>query len=350
MVLRFVLLILPGAMLVGCGDRGTEITGTGATFPAPLYARWIALYNRSRKHVHIHYLPVGSGGGIRAITNREVDFGASDAPLNESETKRLPAPVLHIPTAMGPVVIAYNLPGLKGELTLDAETIAGIYLGDIKRWNDPKIAALNPGLDLPELEIRPAHRADSSGTTYIFTDYLSAVSERWSGKVGRGKVVAWPAGENWEGDGNDGVAHRVLLLPGGVGYLELRYAENAGLKYATIVNRDGKRVRPSDESVQAAEENSPSVLGTLIKPSMVNAPGAGSYPISSYTYLLVYEDLRYLESPSRETALTEFLEWILSEGQELAPDLHYVPLPLPVREEARELVTGIRHHKMEEVH
>lgn len=336
------LLLSAGIFPVGCKDHGVELVGKGASFPAPLYARWIALYNRDAEHGHVHYLPVGSGGGIKAITAREVDFGASDAPLNDSETQRLPDPILHIPTAMGPVVIAYNLPGIREELILDAKTIADIYLGELKRWNDPVIAALNPGIDLPDLEIRPAHRADSSGTTYIFTDYLSSVSDSWKENVGRGKVVPWPAGEDWEGDGNDGVAHRVLLLPGGVGYLELRYAQNAGLKYATVINREGRSVRPTIESVQAAERNSPSVPGTLIKSSMVNAPGSDSYPICSYTYLLVYEDLSYLQNSTKEKALIHFLEWTLTEGQTLAEPLHYVPLPAPVREEALVAVRKIK--------
>lgn len=333
-------LVLP--LLAGCIGDTVELHGAGATFPAPIYARWRALYHRANPETVIHYRAIGSGGGIKAITGRKVDFGASDALLKKSELRALPAPLLSIPTVLGPVVMAYNLPDLEGELILSGETIAGIYLGEITNWNDPRIAAINPRANLPDQTLHVAHRSDSSGTTHIFTDYLSAVSEEWREDVGRGKRVFWPTGDAWAGDGNDGVAHRILLEPGGIGYLELKYAQNAGLKYATLLNREGEPVLPSVESVQEAERNTPPTPGTYLKPSIVNAPGTASYPIAGFTYLLVYEDLGGMP-PRKARALIDFLEWILGEeGQPEARKLHYTPLPEALRMQALRDVKSIR--------
>ena len=335
LVLVTAVLLLPACI----GDQ-IELQGAGATFPAPIYARWQALYHRTHPGIAIHYRAVGSGQGIRAITARDVDFGASDALLKKSEMRALPAPLLSIPTVLGPVVIAYNLPDLEGELTLSGETIAAIYLGAITHWNDARISELNPDVELPPLPIRVAHRSDSSGTTYIFTDYLSAVSEEWREDIGKGKRVFWPTGNEWAGEGNDGVAHRILLEPGGIGYLELKYAQNAGLRYAAVLNRAGKRVYPSVESVQQAERNTPATAGTHLKASIVNAPGEHSYPIAGFTYLLVYRDLSYME-PRRAHALVEYLRWILGEGQSEAPKLHYTPVPPSVRQVVLKQIDGI---------
>jgi phosphate transport system substrate-binding protein len=321
---------LVAVLIGGCLNRPVEVHGAGASFPAPIYARWCALFHRANPEIVVHYRALGSGRGIEAITNREVDFGASDALLKEDEQRALPAPLLTIPTVLGPVVLAYNLPGLEAELILSGEVIAGIYLGEIMSWNDWRIRAINPGLALPEHRIQVAHRSDSSGTSYLFTDYLSAVSERWRRDVGRGKEVSWPTGDAWAGEGNDGVAHRILLAPGGIGYLELTYAQNAGLKYATLLNRDGHAVRPTLESVQQAESNTSGSAGTYLKASIVNAPGPRSYPIAGFTYLLVYRDLSAME-PRKAKALLAFLHWILNSGQAEAAKLHYTPLPEPLR-------------------
>jgi phosphate transport system substrate-binding protein len=247
---------------------------------------------------------------------------------------------------LGPVVIAYNLPQLQHELTLSGELLAAIYLGEIKRWDDPRISVINPGVDLPSISIRVSHRSDSSGTTHIFTDYLSSVSSQWRQQVGKGKVVFWPTGNDWAGEGNDGVAHRILLEPGGIGYLELKYAQNAGLKYAALLNREGVRVWPTVKAVQEAERNTPATPGTYLKASIVNAPGERSYPIAAYTYLLVYQDLRYME-PRKAHALLQFLHWVLTKGQTEAHKLHYVPLPEIQRHKALEELTGIKHHPLE---
>ena len=331
---------IAAVLLSGCIGDTIELHGAGATFPAPIYARWRALYHRANPEVVIHYRAVGSGEGIKAITAREVDFGASDALLKKSEERALQAPLLSIPTVLGPVVMAYNLPDLEADLVLSGETIAAIYLGEITSWNDRRIAAINPGTALPDHPIQVAHRSDSSGTTHIFTDYLSAVSDEWRRDVGRGKQVFWPTGDAWAGEGNDGVAHRILLEPGGIGYLELKYAQNAGLEYATLLNRDGHRVLPSVESVQEAERNTPPTPGTYLKPSIVNAPGESSYPIAGFTYLLVYRDLSHTDARKAKT-LIAFLEWILGDGQSEAPKLHYASLPDSLRRQVLEDVKEI---------
>lgn len=328
---RAVIAGLPAAFaLAGCWERPVEVSGAGATFPAPLYARWMALFERAHPEISVAYRAIGSGGGIRAISAREVDFGASDALLKPDEVKALPAPILTIPTVLSAVVVAYNLPRHDRDVALSGEVLAGIYLGRIRRWDAPEIAALNPGATLPGLPIRVAHRADSSGTTNIFTDYLSTVSPEWQDRVGTGKTVRWPTDADLAGLGSDGIAHQILLEPGGIGYVEIKYARNSGLRYATLVNRAGQAVRPTAESVQSAERNTPAPQDGPIKPSVVNAPGAGSYPIAAFTYLLVYRDLGYLP-PETAHALVIFLRWCLREGQAEAEKLHYVPLPAPLR-------------------
>jgi phosphate transport system substrate-binding protein len=328
---RGMLLVPLMAVLTGgcIGDK-VELHGAGATFPAPIYARWRALFHRANPDIVIHYRAVGSGAGIRAITARKVDFGVSDALLKKNEERALPAPLLAIPTVLGPIVMAYNLPDLETDLILSGDIIAAIYLGEITTWNDARIAALNPKAELPDHAIHVAHRSDSSGTTFIFTDYLSAVSEKWREEVGRGKEVFWPTGNDWAGEGNDGVAHRILLELGGIGYVELKYAQNAGLDYATLLNREGSLVLPTVESVQDAERNTPATTGTYLKPSIVNADGKRSYPIAGFTYLLVYSELSYMDAQKAQALIT-FLRWVLGQGQVEAPKLHYTPLPESVR-------------------
>jgi len=329
-------------LLSGCsGEPVVQIHGKGATFPAPLYQRWIALFERARPDIEIHYSAVGSGAGIRVTIERTAHFGASDALLTAAQQQQLPADLLILPMVLGPVVMAYNLPDFDAELTLDGDTIAAIYLGQITRWNDSRLAALNPGVDLPDLEIHVAHRADASGTSFIFTDYLSAVSVEWREQVGKGTEVNWPTGDEWAGIGNDGVAHRILLLPGGIGYLEIKYALNAGLEYAALINRSGERVWPTVAGVQAAESNTPAPAEGVLKPSIVNAPGAVSYPICGFTYLLVYRQLDYFDNPLRAQALVDFLRWALTEGQTIAPELHYTPLPEELRQATLGLVETI---------
>jgi len=339
---RALLAGLPAAMVLsGCWQSPVEITGAGATFPAPLYARWCALFERAHPGISVAYRAIGSGGGIRAITARKVEFGASDALLKPEEERALPAPILTIPTVLGAVVMAYNLPRLEGELVLSGPVLARIYLGHITRWDAPEIASLNPSLALPALPLRVAHRADSSGTTHIFTSYLSAVSPEWRASIGTGKTVAWPSDRRLAGTGNDGVAHQILLEPGGIGYVEIKYAENSGLDFATLINRAGRRVRPTAKGVQSAEEHTPAPQNGPIKPSVVDAPGEESYPISAFTYLLVYRDLSYLPRDAAEV-LVAFLAWCLTEGQAEAEKLHYVALPDVLQAHFLEEIAALR--------
>lgn len=337
--LLLVLAMAAGA--AGCLEREIELTGTGATFPAPLYARWMALFHRVHRDIQVRYKPAGSSAGIAAIAARTHDFAGSDALPSAAQLDGMAGDLLVIPMALGPVVLAYNLPDFEGTLTLSGPAIADIYLGRITRWDDPAIGALNPDVDLPDLAIHAAMRSDGSGTTAIFTGYLSKVSAAWRDTVGQSTRVRWPTGTAWSGEGNDGVAQRILLLPGGIGYLEMRYAQNAGLHYAAMINRQGVQVEASVASVQAAEENTPAAPGHVIKPSIADAPGAASYPIAGTTYALVYRDLTYLGDPKKATALVAYLRWCLTEGQEQAPDLHYTPLPAAMRRGALDLVDGI---------
>ncbi len=343
-MVSFVALLLTGVS--AHLEHKIVIQWAGATFPAPLYARWTAFFEREHPNIALEYHPIGSGGGIKSITGRKSLIGASDALLNEAELKALPGELLQIPMVLGPVVIAYNLPGYDQNITMTGDVISDIYLHKIDRWNNPRLQALNPDITLPDIPVRVTHRKDSSGTTFIFTDYLTTVSPAWKKSVGRGKKVFWPVSHG-AGEGNDGVAQQILLQPGGIGYLEYKYAENAGLKYARVVNREGKPVLPSIEGVQAAEKNTPPGPGTILKKSIVNAPGELSYPIAGFTYLLVYRDLSYLNDQETAVAMKEFLQWTLTSGQEEAAKLNYTPLPEKMRQNALELVqsiTGIDRH------
>lgn len=324
-------------------QHGEELYGAGASFPAPLYARWIALFEKEHDHFRIHYDTVGSGAGIRAIRGKEVHFGASDALIDDESAVKISEKLLQIPVALGPVVIAYNLPDIKERITLDGNSIALIYLGEIVRWNDDKLQALNPHINLPDRDIYVAHRGDSSGTTHIFTDYLSAVSQRWKTEVGVGKKVEWPVSFG-AGIGNDGVAQQIFLRSGGIGYMEMKYAENAGLHYAALINRDGYTVTPSVKTVQAAEYNTKAKPGEITKPSIVNAHGKFSYPIAGFTYIMVYKNPQYIQSPTLKKGLVEFLTWGLTRGQEIAPDLNYTPLPEDLQTKALALVRSIDIH------
>jgi phosphate transport system substrate-binding protein len=335
------LLLISASQLTACVEEKTELRGAGATFPAPIYARWRALFHRENPNIVVHYDAVGSGSGIQLITDKKVDFGASDALLTRNEQRALDTPLLTIPTVIGPVVLAYNLPMIEQKIRLSGEVIVGIYKGDIKRWNDPKLQLINPEINLPDIEIHVAYRADSSGTSHIFTSYLSAIDEDWQENIGTGKKVNWPTSDEWAGEGNDGVAHRILLEPGGIGYLELKYAQNAGLNYADLINQEGMTVSPTVESVQQAELNTPAPQKGYLKTSIVNAPGKGSYPIAGFTYLLVYKDLSDMPEQKRQ-ALFSFLDWILGKGQQEVSKLHYTPLPEALKTRVRDDITKIK--------
>lgn len=337
-----------GALLAGCGGANTQtnnnsspganadsavtgaaraadkLTGAGATFPYPLYAKWFDQYNKSRD-VQINYQSIGSGAGIKQLAAQTVDFGASDAPLGDEEIAKMPSPVVHIPTVAGAVVIAYNLPEVTQKIRLDGAAIADIYLGKIKKWNDPAIAALNAGVKLPTTSITVAHRSDGSGTSYIFTNYLKAVSSEWDTKVGAGKSVDWPVGIG--GKGNDGVAGVVKQSPGGIGYVELAYARQNKLPYATLKNADGKFVEASAESVTAAAKGALPELKKDVRAPIANSRNAAAYPIAGFTYILVYKAQK---KPAKGEAVKKFLEWAVSDGQTMAANLDYAPLPSEV--------------------
>jgi phosphate transport system substrate-binding protein len=318
-------LLLGLALLAGTAASagGLLINGAGATFPDPIYKKWFAEYNRLHPDIKINYQAIGSGGGIKQFTDGTVDFGASDAPMKDDQIAKAPD-VVHIPTVMGAVVVAYNVPGVK-TLRFSPTTLANIFLGKITKWNDPAIVADNPGVSLPGLAVTVARRSDGSGTNAIFTDYLSKVSEEFKTKVGAGTSVNWPIGLG--GKGNDGVTGLVKSTPGTVGYVELVYALEQNLAVADLKNKDGNWVKASIESVSAAAASAE--IPADYRVSITNAPGKDAYPISGFTWLLVHKDAK---DHAKGTALVNFLKWALSDGEKMAAPLHYAPLPASVQQ------------------
>jgi phosphate transport system substrate-binding protein len=312
--------------LGGAASAATKLQGAGATFPNPVYQRWVNDYQRSHSGVAIDYQSIGSGGGIKQIIARTVDFAGSDAPMSKKEMQSAGGEIVHIPTAAGSVVPAYNLPGFNGELKLSGEVIAEIYLGRIQNWNDQRIAALNEGAKLPGTAITPAWRTDGSGTSFVFTSYLSTQSEEFKGTIGAGKQVEWPAGQG--GKGNEGVTAVVQQTPGAIGYVELNYATANRIPFASVKNAAGKFVKASPDSVAtagaaAAEKmQAPSSLAVDIW----NSGDENAYPISAFTYVIVYKDLGYVGSKAKAEALVNFLRWATTEGQSTAKEMDYAPL------------------------
>src|SRR5437867_1812630 len=307
------------------------INGAGATFPFPLIDTWRVEYQKVHPEANINYQSIGSGGGIKQFTAKTVDFGATDAPLSKNESHKVPGAV-HIPETIGSVVAAYNIPSIpeKG-LKLTGEVLADIFLGKITKWNDPKIASLNPDKTLPGDNIVTVHRSDGSGTTFVWTDYLSNVSSAWNQQVGRGKAVQWPTGIG--APGNEGVANAIKGTANTIGYIELTYALTTNTPFAFMKNKDGNFVEPSLESTRAAVE---SISGSLPKGdqpwtnvTMVNAPGNNSYPIASFSYILLFKELSTNPSIDQEKAksIVDFLLWAITDGQKTAEKLNYVPLP-----------------------
>jgi len=310
------------------------INGAGATFPYPIYSKWFDEYAKVDPSVRFNYQSIGSGGGQKQILAQTVDFGASDGPMSDDNLSKAPGKILHIPTVAGAVVLTYNLAG-NPSLKLDGDSVAGIYLGQIKKWNDPKIAALNPGAKLPDQDIVVVHRSDGSGTTYIFTDYLSKVSGEWKQKAGTNTSVNWPAGIG--GKGNEGVSGQVKQTPGAIGYVELIYALQNKMSYADVKNAAGQFIKPTIESVTAA-------LATASIPddfrfSMTNAPGNDAYPIAGATWLLVYQQQK---DPAKGKKLVEFLKWALTKGEGMAKDLNYAPLPDAVQQRVLKRIDEIK--------
>src|SRR5580704_3132447 len=322
---RRVWLVLFTALMMFAGWRAgwsdLLINGAGATFPYPIYSKWFDVYGKANPGVHINYQSIGSGGGIRMVTQKTVDFGASDAPMNNEQLKAAPG-LLHFPTVMGAVVLAYNLPSVKSTLKLDGPAIADIFMGKITKWNDPALAKLNPGVTLPEDDITPCHRSDGSGTTYIFSDYLSKVSPDWAKTMGKSTSLKWSGGLG--GKGNEGVTALLQQTPGAIGYIELVYALNNHIAFADIQNHDGKFVTASLEGVTSAASATASNMPADFRVSITDAPGADSYPISSFTWLLVYQQQT---DKAKGEQIVKFLRWALHDGQQYPPELKYAALP-----------------------
>jgi phosphate transport system substrate-binding protein len=329
--------ILAIALITGVSATASAqlmINGAGATFPYPIYSKWFDAYTKVDPSVRFNYQSIGSGGGQKQILAQTVDFGASDGPMSDDNLAKAPGKILHIPTVAGADVIAYNLPG-NPALKFDADTIAAIFLGHIKKWNDPKITVLNPGVSLPDKEIIVVHRSDGSGTTFIFTDYLSKISPEWKSKVGANTSVNWPTGIG--GKGNEGVAGQIKQTPGALGYVELIYAVQNKMPYAEVKNAAGEFVKPTLESVTAA-------LATADIPddfrfSITNAPGKDAYPIAGATWLLVYQRQK---DANKGKKLVEFLKWALTDGEKMAKDLEYAPLPESVQQRVLQRIDEIK--------
>lgn len=333
---KWIALLFAGAFLTGNGAAFGQLTmtGAGATFPYPIYSKWFDEYAKVDPSVRFNYQSIGSGGGQKQITAQTVDFGASDGPMSDQNLAKAPGKILHIPTVAGAVVITYNLPG-NPTLKLDGPTIANIFLGAVTKWNDPAISGQNPGVTLPDSDIIVVHRSDGSGTTYIFTDYLSKVSPDWKSKVGANTAVRWPTGLGAKG--NEGVSGQVEQTPGTFGYVELIYAAQNKMPVAQVKNAAGNYVSPSTDSVTAALASAQ--IPDDFRFSMTNAPGAGSYPIAGVTWLLVYEKQT---NAGKGAKMVEFLKWALTKGEDMAAALDYAPLPQALRDRVLKRISEIQ--------
>lgn len=299
----------------------TSINGAGASFPNPIYSKWFSEYNKVDPTTEINYQSVGSGAGVRQLLDRTVDFGASDAPMTDEQLSKATTPVIHVPTVMGAVVLTYNLPEVKASLQLTPDVVADLFLGKITKWDDARIAKLNPGVKLPNTDVMVAHRSDGSGTTAVFADYLSKVSPEWKDKVGNGTALSWPVGLG--GKGNEGVTGLVKQTPGTIGYIELTYAKTNGLPVAKLKNKAGKFIEPSPASVTAAAAGALKDMPKDFRVSITDAAGKEAYPISAFTYILIYQKMDAKKGPK----IVNVLKWSLTNGQKLAEPLHYAPLP-----------------------
>lgn len=329
-ILAVLLILLSGFNLVA-----EDLIGAGASFPYPLYSKMFSEYGKQHK-ININYQSIGSGGGIKQLLSRTIDFGGSDAIMSDEQLSKAPGKILHIPTCLGAVVVVYNL-NIKGELKLTPDIISNIFLGKITRWNDPKIAEINKDIKLPDSNISVVHRSDGSGTTAIFTDYLLKVSSEWKEKVGSGTSVNWPAGLG--GKGNEGVAGLVKQVPNSIGYVELIYAVQNKMSYASIQNKSGKFIKPTLESTSKAAEIE---LPDDMRVSLTNTDAPDGYPIAGFTYILVYQEQNY-ENRKIEKAksLYKLLNWIINDGQKLTTPLHYAPLSKAAKMKAETLIKSI---------
>src|ERR1017187_6731725 len=314
------------ALMVTGVASAQKITAAGATFPYPIYNKWFTEYAKAHPGVEINYQSLGSGAGIKQVSEGTVDFGASDGPMNDQQLAEAKVKVMHVPTVLGAVVPVYNIPGVSKDLNFTGDEIADIYLGKITKWNDARLVKDNPGGSLPDKSILPVYRSDGSGTTYIFTDYLSKVSPDWASKVGKNSSVRWPAGIGAKG--NEGVSGMVRQTPGSFGYVELIYALQNKMEYGAVKNAAGKFLQGSPEGVTAAAAAAAKTMPADYRVSITNAPGAASYPISSFTYLLIP---LHIADPAKAAAIRGFLEWMLEHGEGEAPSMGYAPLPVQVQ-------------------
>jgi phosphate transport system substrate-binding protein len=323
------MLLVAATALAAVARAEVKLQGAGATFPAPIYQRWVAEYTKAHPDVKIDYQAIGSGGGIKGITERTVDFGASDAPMSAKELKTAGGDVVQIPTVAGAVVMAYNLPGVSGQIKLDGPTVGDIYMGKIRQWNDPKITAMNAGLNLPALAITAVHRTDGSGTNFIFTNYLATQSPEFKEKVGTGKSVEWPGGQG--GKGSDGVTQIVQGTNGAIAYVEIAYAHQNKIPFALLKNTSGQFVDATPETVSAAGEGALSQMDKGLAVNIWSQAGEKAYPIASFTYILVHKDLSYVKDPAKVKTLVDFLRWATTDGEKFAAELDYAPLSAGVQ-------------------
>jgi phosphate transport system substrate-binding protein len=321
-------LAILGAIVVlaaGLAAQTIRINGAGATFPYPIYSKWFDDYNKLHPNVQINYQSLGSGAGIRQLTEQTVFFGATDGPMTNDQLVAAPGRILHFPTVLGADVPVYNIPGMTAELKFTGPVLANIFLGKIAKWNDAEIAKINPGVDLPNRDIVVVHRSDSSGTTYIWVDYLAKVSPEWKAKTGVATSVNWPTGVGQKG--NEGVAGFVSQTPGAIGYVELIYAIQNKIAYGSVQNMGGEFVKASEQSVTAAAASAAGKMPPDFRVSITNAEGKGAYPVSSFTWLLFYENPK---DKAQAKIMVDFLKWALTDGQKFAGPLGYAPLPAEV--------------------
>ncbi|PYV98379.1 MAG: phosphate ABC transporter substrate-binding protein PstS [Acidobacteria bacterium] len=314
----------------------TTINGAGATFPNPIYQKWFSEYHKAHSDVQFNYQSIGSGGGIRQVLAGTVDFGATDGPMTDEQLSQAKTRILHIPTVLGAVVPAYNVPGVSSELKFTPQALAGIFQGKITTWNDPALAKENPGVNLPNQPIIVVHRSDGSGTTFIFTDYLSKVSPEWANGPGKGTSVKWPVGLG--GKGNEGVAGQVRQLQGSIGYIELIYAVQNKIPYGVVKNSGGNYVKASLDSVTAAAASAKTIPADF-RVSITNAPGKEAYPISSFTWLLVPEKSK---DAGKGKILADFLNWMVDDGQKMTAELTYAPLPESVASKVKGAIKQVQ--------
>ena len=322
--------------LVLPGFAQTTLNGAGATFPYPMYSKWFSEYHKLHPDIQINYQSIGSGGGIRQVLAGTVDFGASDGPMTNEQLAETKTKILHVPTVLGAVVPAYNVPGVTTEIKFTPEALAGIFLGRVTSWNDPALTGANPGVNLPNQPIIVIHRSDGSGTTFIFTDYLSKVSPDWQSQVGKNTSVKWPVGLG--GKGNEGVAGMIRQMQGAIGYIELIYAVQNKIPYGVVRNAAGNFVKASLDSVTAAAASVKN-MPTDFRVSIANAPGKDAYPIASFTWLLIPAQSK---DPAKGKIIADFLSWMVDDGQKMTTELTYAPLPENVAAKVKDEIKQVR--------